>query len=405
MKNFNLENNDEIKTISTTNTKEKSGITFVNNNELCVINNDYHTLVITEDDIQKENSIILPMIKTSVNSNNSLIINDLQGNIYNKSKNYLEKNGYKVNVINLDDPTLGDTFNPFELPYNLYKEGLKDKAQTIIEEICYYLLYEKSDNNSDPFWNITASNFFTGLVLYSFENYSQKDITLQNIYNLSQEITSEMFDKKSNIYTYLSGTLLAAPDTKASIISVFLQKINRYICKDNIKKLMKKTSFDFKNISNIKQVLFIIQGTSNISNNLSPLIISEAYHSINNYGSKTNTNVLINDFDLLLPMKNICKIISNSKKINFTVFIKNFNSFNRLYKEEANILKLYFQNILFLFSNDIDTLNEISKMCGEINNKSIADINTLRSLDELSGIILIPRKLPLKIQLIKDIEL
>ena len=60
-------------------------------------------------------------------------------------------------------------------------------------------------------------------------------------------------DKNSSIYFNLSGTLLAPNENRGSIISVFNQKIKRYITRENLCEMMtqKRLSPASRDIQNI----------------------------------------------------------------------------------------------------------------------------------------------------------
>ena len=96
------------------------------------------------------------------------------------------------------------------------------------------IFFFQENSTSDPFWENSSANLFTGLVLYLFEYAKEEEINLNSVLELANSFTEKSdskeflnkIDKKSSIYKYLMGTLLAPPETKASILSVFYQKIN-----------------------------------------------------------------------------------------------------------------------------------------------------------------------------------
>ena len=76
-----------------------------------------------------------------------------------------------------------------------------------------------------------------------------------------------------------------------------------------------------------------------------------------------------------------------------------------MYKENVNILKYCFENIIYLLSEDIPTLEEISKYCGENNNKPLVSVEELKSLDYFETVINMVRMMPIKTKLLPDYEI
>ena len=93
-------------------------------------------------------------------------MHDVKGEIYDTLGGELKKQNYNTIVINLDNPKLGNCFNPLTLPYKLYKSGDKDKAIEELENISYYFCTSENKNpNADPFWENSALSVFIGLSL------------------------------------------------------------------------------------------------------------------------------------------------------------------------------------------------------------------------------------------------
>mgnify|MGYP003313460591 CR=1 FL=1 len=160
------------------------------------------------------------------------------------------------------------------------------------------------------------------------------------------------------------------------------------------------------------------EGPADIINNnrngyLIPLFVSQVINISNEY--KTNDrilNVVLDEFDTMIPIKNFASLIKYSRSlgIRFTVVISSYLDLKNMYGDEsAEMIKACFPTIIYLISNDIYTLEEISKMCG---NREVKDkIQPLISVEELKVmktfecIILIPRMMPFKTKLFPDYKI
>ena len=111
MEKINLASNEDIMNISTLATDKKSGIPFIQNGERRILNNLYHSLIVGEDEIQKENKIISPMIEQIIFAEESFVINVKSNNLYKKFESQLRSQGYETICLNFDDSTNSDGFN------------------------------------------------------------------------------------------------------------------------------------------------------------------------------------------------------------------------------------------------------------------------------------------------------
>ena len=396
---------------------KKSGIPIMYDDEYLYIDNkDAHSLVIGSTGSGKTQSTILPMTKLAMMSGESIILNDVKGEIYKSTANELEKRGYNVIVLNFENSNLGNSWNPFTLPYKLFQNGEKDKALDLVEDLGYYLFNDPSEKPTDPFWINSVIDYFTGITLYLFQHAKESEVNLNSIYSFSNTVVVEpkhflnKIDKNSSIYYNVSGTLNAPTETRGSIISVFNQKIRKYVSREILSNMMATTDFDITNISNEKTAIFIVSGNSSYSSNLIPLFINQVFDCVDMYGNKEKTlNVLLDEFDTMLPIKDFSKLIHYSRSINlrFIVVVKSYMDLLNMYgKENTEILKMCFANIIYLLSNDIYTLEEISNMCGTINEKEkLITVEELKTMKIFEAIVLTPRVMPFKTKLLPDYEI
>lgn len=389
------------------------------NNFLYIDEKECHNLVIGCTGSGKTQVNILPTLKLAMMANEPFVVNDPKGEIYSRLANKLLKEGYEVIALNFDDATLGNSWNPLELPYKMYQEN-KDKAIKLIEDLGYYLYFDPKDT-SDPFWINSVTDYFTGLVLYLFEHGTKEEIHISSVCSLSNSLNQkgasdnflETLDKNSNIYQNLVGTLLAPPETRGSIISVFNQKMKKYISRENLANMLSASDFDICEISNKKTALFIINGHTNYCDNLIPLLVNQIVEGVNFYGKQQHTlSILLDEFDNMIPIKDFVRLIefSRSIRVKFTVVIRSYRHLTNMYsKEDTEILKMCFGNIIYLLANDIYTLEDISNYCGnqlvEGKVEPLITPEELKTMDVFNAIIIMPRMMPFKTKLIPDYQI
>ena len=399
---------------------KKSGIPMMyDDNNLYIKDDESHTLVIGSTGSGKTQSTLLPQLRLAIKAQESFIVHDVKGEIYDILSGELIKQNYNTIVINLDNPNLGNGFNPLSLPYELYKNGQRDKAIELLENIGYYFCCSETLNdNTDSFWSISATSLFIGLTLYLFDNAKEDEININSLLNLVSDFDKlseqvKKYDKISPIYINLSNIILAPDDTKRAILSIFAQNIRFFASRESLSKMLSTSNFDMMNIQKDKTALFIISNSKSTSRRLIPLIIEECYYSATNTNDKTRRlDVVIDDFENLIPIKDFNNMLTLARSFNikFSIFIRSILELRNTYGAEGTeILKMVFGNIIYLLANDTETLEDISKLCGnqktEKGIEPLITVEDLKLLNSFEAVILIPRINPIKTKLLPDYQI
>ncbi len=395
---------------------KKSGIEIMyDDNYLYIDDREAHNLIVGATGSGKTQATMLPQMRLAIKAGESFVVNDIKGEIYKILSGELKKQGYKTYVINLVDTSKGNNYNPLYLPYKLYKSGEKDRALEMIENVGYYLLASETSKNEDPFWINSAINLFTGLTLYLFENAKEEEININSLSLLANEGEKlgkyiRTLDKSSLIYIYLSGILEAPNETKGSIIAVFKQRIKLFTTKEGLSRILCNNNIDIENIQKEKTALFIINENKTITKDLVSLIIDQCYYMENiNPDTSRRLNFYIDDFENISSIRNFVNIlnISRGNNVRFNIYLKSFLELDNLYgKDTAELIKMTFGNIIYLLANDIETLQQISKLCGRLDeNTRLISEEELKTMGYFEAIIIAPRMYPIKTKLLPDYQI
>ena len=404
-----------LKEIDINSSIQKSGIPMGYDKDKIYIKEDNsHTLVIGAPGSGKTQAVMLPQVKLAIKANESFFINDVKGEILENIGGELKKQNYNIIVLDYANLERGNYYNILDFPYYLYANNNKDKAIQMLEEIGFYLLHDSNDT-SDIFWENTAIEYFIGLVLYLFDHAKKEEINLNSVFALSSQINDnnkrfiDNLDKNSCTYQYLSNTLTAPSETKPGIVLTFSQRIKKFITKENLSSMMSKSDFDITNIGNEKTAIFVIGGISNYANTLISILLEQIFYSIQMYCNKDNRfNLIIDEFDSLMPIKDFYGKLNYARGINIriTAFIKNLTNLNNIYgNKNKDLIRMCFDNIIYLLANDLYTLEEISKLCGDTGRGPLISIEELKTMDYFNEIILMPRMMPIKTKVKPDYEI
>lgn len=400
---------------------EKSGLPVMyDDNYLYIDTNEAHNLLIGCTGSGKTQAVILPILRLAMKAKESVVINDPKGELYKKTANQFKKEGYNVIALDFNDSRFGNSWNPLDLAYRQYKEGNKDKALDLVDDLGYYLLGDSQEKNTDPFWINSTINYFTGLVLYLFENAKEEEVNLSSVMALSNSLRENAgkdflsnISTTSVIYIKLAGTLLAPPETKGSIISVFNQKMERYISKENLANMLSNSDFDLSTLTKEATVIFIVSGISQQYRNLIPLFANQVMDAVDIYGDhKKKLNLLLDEFDSMIPIKDFALKLGFCRSINIriTVTIQSFVHLANMYsKEDVEILKMCFGNTIYLLSEDIYTLEEISNRCGtqlvDGKEEPLVSVSELKTFGYFEAIILMTRMMPFRTKMLPDYKI
>ena len=105
----------------------------------------------------------------------SLVVCDPKLELYKGSKKTLERRGYQVYLLNLDDPLHSMGFNPLEQIKEEYLKKHYAEAELLAQSFSFSIFNPNSPTNTDAFWQDTASSLLTALILAHIEDCLRED--------------------------------------------------------------------------------------------------------------------------------------------------------------------------------------------------------------------------------------
>ena len=306
----------------------------------------------------KTTSVLFPLVDKMIEQNESLMILDSKEEYINKYYNKLKDKNYNVIVLNLRDLDKSDGWNPIQYAYELYKKGNSDKAMDYLEKTAKTMFYE--DSTVDPFWSLTASDFFTGVTLALFEDGKEDEINLNSV-NMMFEGVNERFgttdyltnyfklkSPSSQSYVCASTTILAPKETKGSILSVAKQKLRTYVSREKLSVLMNKTTFNYEDVATKPTAIFFIaKDESKYLNALAAMFIEQLFtvlFDLYDMKSSNKFNFVLDNFDIIEKVNEFTDMLSSglSRRIKFTVSTRSLEDLTAKYgsyiKKLSNII-------------------------------------------------------------------
>lgn len=371
---------------------DHAGIVVINDGKkLYVDDGEAHNVIIGATGSGKTQCVVFPLIKVLAKAGESMVLTDPKGELYENTSELLRSKGYDIIVLNFRDPQKGNAWNPMNLPYELYHDGNSDKAVELLDDLALNILYDEK-NSGDPFWEKSAADYFSGLALGLFEDATREQVNLNSM-NLMSNLGEERYGGPNNnyikeyfnmkdpskpAYVNASGTVYAPEDTKGGVLSTFKQKIKLFSSRDNLSEMLSYSDFDMKDIGRKKTAVFmIVQDEKKTLHPLATIFIKQCYETLIDVAQESGghlpyrTNFILDEFANMPPLKDVTTMVTaaRSRHIRFNFIIQNFAQLTKVYgKEDAETIKGNC-NILYLISNELQALEELSKMCGEVKSK------------------------------------
>ena len=436
-KDSEIENGLDVKAVDPLSPKaDAAGIPLkMTPKKVWVDNGGYHNLVIGSTGAGKTQTTVLPMVNLLAKHDESMIITDPKGEIYEGTSNYLKSLGYNIVLLNFRDPQQGNAWNPMYLPYSLYKDGNIDKSVELIEDLAANILHDPSAKGQDPFWENTSADYFAGLACALFEDAKPEEINLNSISLMTttgeEKLANTTYvkdyfsykDPAGTAYTKASSTLMAPSETKGSILSVFKQKIQLFASRANLSEMLSNNDFDMRDIGKKKTAVFIvIQDEKTTYHSLVTIFLKQCYETLISVAQESGgklphrTNFILDEFANMPPLKDVTTMVTaaRSRNIRFTFIIQNFAQLYEVYgKENGETIKGNCGNIVYLISTELSALEEISKMCGDVKSKEkektsstpLVTVSDLQRLSQWETIILRLRTMPFKTKLTPNYQM
>lgn len=368
---------------------DAGGIPVINNGKDAWVddNGQPHSLIMGASGSGKTQAFMFPLIRILGRHGESMIVTDPKGELYEKCGELLKEKGYKIILLNFRDPKEGAAWNPFSYPYRIYKEGNADKANELLQDLASNILIDPN-NKAEPFWEQTASNFFTGLSLGLFDDATEEEININSI-NMMAEVGEDRIGASNYIKEYfkskgeLSPAYIAAAscinapnETRGGIMSTFRTKTRIFSSQEALSEMLSYSDFDIRDIGKEKTAVFLkVHDEKTTYHALATIFVKQAYEALIAVAQTCpglklpyRTNFILDEFANMPALKDVESMItaSRSRNMRFSFVIQNFSQLNKVYgKDVAETIKGNCGNFVYIMSTELAALEEISKLLGD----------------------------------------
>lgn len=348
---------------------------------------DVHTLIIGATRSGKSRKIILPSIWELAKAGESMVIGDPKGELFIYSKEYLEKEGYKVIALNFREPAKGNQWNMLEMINRAVDEGNIPKATEMAWDIANAISHQKPSTSSEPIWENGEESTISALVLLTVLNSEfrfQKHMS--TAYYLLAEYGQPLEDESVPLIDYIKtlpvkhpaksafATASIAPyKTRASFFTTALADL-RLFSDPNISDMTAKQDHELENIGIEKTAIFlIIPDEKSTRNVLATLYINQVYQTLVELANKRGgriprrVNFILDEFGNLPPIPEFDKkiTVAGGRGMRFTIAVQDIAQLKKLYDKNSQTITGNCHNWIYIKTADVETAKLISEKTGK----------------------------------------
>lgn len=321
----------------------------------------------------------------------SYVFTDPKGELYDDTAGYLQRNGYKIKVLNLVNPKNSDGYNPLaHIKSDLDVDVI---ASTIIKG-------QNKAGAADPFWDDTAEMLLKALIFYLIATRPPEE---QNLASCAEMVRAAAADSNgSNLLkemmsvlpldhparTYYKNVEVASEKTFSSILVSVQAKLGKFDSKD-IAEVTSTDTISFDEIGTTKTSVYVISSDTHTAYDfLLTIFFAQMIQQLYDLADrspggklKVPTYFILDEFANIGQIPDFDKKISTSRsrKLSFSVILQNLDQLEAIYDKSYETIMGNCDTHLFLGSNSTKTVEYFSKALGE---KTISRNSTSKSKDK-----------------------
>ncbi len=336
--------------------------------------------------------------------NTSYVVTDPKGEILRDTGHMLEKNGYKVKVLDLIDIDNSNNYNPFHYLDSNREETVLTLITTIMNNT------NDGKKGTDPFWEsseklLLQSIFFyilkvgydeekninIALYLLTFIN-PEKDDGEKDVFDILFERYEEHYGYDTTIKCY-KAFKSASGKTLASILISVNARLSSFLI-GKINELTSKDELELDKLGVEKTALFIITSVGDTTfNSIASMVYTQLfqvldYEANRNHGGSLPIQVrfLLDEFANLGKIPNFEKILAYARSLNIGIvpIFQSFGQLKEMYEKSYETIVDNCDTLLFLGGKGNGTTEYISKMLGKTTITSTTNNNSYSNSKSVS---------------------
>lgn len=306
----------------------------------------------------------------------SYVFTDPKGELYDKTAEYLKKEGYDIKILNLVNPQNSDGYNPL----------VHIESEIDVDIIANTIVKGQNDitNKSDPYWDDMAEMLLKALIYYLLATRPEEE---QNLSSCAELVRAANSNGAGNLLTELMNQLpydhparmfyksieIAPEKTYSSILSTLQSKLGKFDSKE-IAEVTSTNTINFEDIGKKKTAVYVISSDTHAAYDfLLTIFFAQMIQRLYDFADKNGGAVSTPIYFILDEFANIGRVpdfdkkisTSRSRKISFSVILQNLDQLEAVYEKSHETIIGNCDTCIFLGSNSQKTVEYFSKELGE----------------------------------------
>lgn len=361
-----------------------------------------HSMIVGITGSGKSRRSFFPTIWALGQARESMVLNDIKGELYLGSTEYLKNLGYEVYRLNLRCPEKSTYINPIDVINDRYKQGDYDNAISLANELANTVVESIKPENpgeNDYFYRGAVSVIASMILLLVERAPDDKYKTLANVRrNIAQLgpqddeglrklkiIMRDLPDNNIAKHEY-DVALLAPHETEGCVLSNAVSALDIF-SQPAVCKITSKSDFYLREIGKKPVAFFIsVPEEKPMMNQLVSVLITQIYSELVPLAIENGTvlpvrvNFLIDEFSGLPRIMDFDGKMSRGRAhgIRFVLGVQDYAQFEKHYSHAAaKTIQNQAHYIVYYNSNDTGTAKNLSERMGNytIKNESVSNSN------------------------------
>lgn len=354
-----------------------------------------NTLILGGSGSGKTRGYVMPNV---LQAHSSYIITDPKGEILEKGGYFLkEVKGYKIRVLNLDDKTQSDGYNPFVYVHT-ERDGYEERVLSLIEAIIVNTDGGEKKGGSDPFWDkaerlfLQAVFFFTAvgfppeeqnmntvLELIGMLQIAEEEDDMNSDLDIYARIFAERFGRDHiGVQQYREFREKASGKTAKSIVISAVARLAPFRT-SAVKRIFSYDSMHLDRLGEEKTAIFVVvPPTDDTFNFIAGMLFSQMFQELQYCATQVHKHdgqrlpvpcrFILDEFANTCTIPNFVKILAYARSfgIGITPILQSLEQIKNMYKDEWGVIVDNCNTLLYLGSiQHMDTLEYMSKLLGK----------------------------------------
>ncbi len=317
----------------------------------------------------------------------SYVITDPKGELLTDTGSFFVKRGYKIKILNLKDMSQSMCYNPFAY--------IKKDTDVIKLIDCLISNTNKKEiqNTADPFWEKSEIALLQAIFYYIYYEIVEEEhnfATVMELFRLAEakeedegwksdlDIIFEQLEKEKPNHIackqYKIFKLGAGKTIKSILISLGV-RLSLFNLKE-VSDLMIKDELELDKIGDEKTVLFVVipDATDTMFNFIAAMMYTQLFSSLYEVADnrpekrlKVHVRCMLDEFANIGKIPNFEKLITTmrSREISVAIIIQSMSQLKEMYDKQWEGMLGTCTALLFLGSQELSTLEYVSKMLGK----------------------------------------